>query len=234
MAVPVNVRTLLDRIDQRLATLGLSANAACEAAGLNRDLIRDLRRGRRKSPRVASLKSLADVLQTDVGWLIGDTDVQPLGLPGSSGGTAMPGPMIYPTTMHLPADVPVLGTAAASVAGAFVIDGPIDRVRRPPALAAARSIYALFVVGHSMWPRYRPGDLIFVSPDRHPSSGDDIIIQTKAHDGAPIEAWIKTLVRETSDVLIAKQLNPDASIEFRLNTIVAVHRVLSTRELFAL
>lgn len=61
--------TIIERIDQRLADLQLSARKACELAGLGESYIRDLRRNAAQSPRVEDLGKLAPVLQTNLEWL---------------------------------------------------------------------------------------------------------------------------------------------------------------------
>lgn len=69
--------TIIERIDQRLEALGLSARQACEDADVGESYIRDLRRNENQSPRVDDLKKLAPALKTNVEWLItgnGDPD----------------------------------------------------------------------------------------------------------------------------------------------------------------
>lgn len=83
-----------------------------------------------------------------------------------------------------------------------------------------------------MSPRYRSGDLIFVSPDRPPRAGDDVIIRTQNHDGAAPENWLKELDQATPENIVVRQLSPASKIEFRRATVLAVHRVLTMRELF--
>lgn len=65
---------LVTRLLQRLEVLGISENEACIRAGIGRDTIRDLRRGRRSSLTVKVLQKLAIALDTSVSWLLTGED----------------------------------------------------------------------------------------------------------------------------------------------------------------
>jgi transcriptional regulator with XRE-family HTH domain len=68
------VTILSDRIQERLDALGLSAAGASVQAGLNKDAIRNILRGRSASIRSDSLRALAAVLQCSESWLVGGGD----------------------------------------------------------------------------------------------------------------------------------------------------------------
>jgi phage repressor protein C with HTH and peptisase S24 domain len=131
--------------------------------------------------------------------------------------------------------VPVRGTAAGALAGSMAMSGDaIDWVRRPPGLGHVRDAYALYVIGSSMEDRYRAGDLIFVHPHRPVRPGDIVVVQTQTHDGADIVSWLKEYVLEDAREVVARQYNKLATIRFKKSTVTAIHRVLSTGELFGL
>lgn len=75
------VNTLLrDRIDARLAALGISANKASVRATRKPDLIRDIRSGKTRYPRYDTMKRLALALECSVAYLTGDDEnVSPSG-----------------------------------------------------------------------------------------------------------------------------------------------------------
>lgn len=146
-----------------------------------------------------------------------------------------PAEIDVPPAQTLPNDVPVKGTAAGShLRGAFQLDVDtiIDWVRRPPALSGARGAYALYVEGSSMEPRYMPGDLVFVHPDRPPRQGDTVVVQVQVGPHQPIEATIGTLLRRTEKAVTIEKLNPKAEVALARNTIRAIHKVLTINELF--
>ncbi len=97
---------------------------------------------------------------------------------------------------------------AAARAGAdqemFLGDGPIDWVDCPSWLAATCSdAYAMYVTGDSMVPRFRPRQLLFVSPRRPPSPGDGVIVvrQNQA-------VLIKELVGWTAEGITLREYGP--------------------------
>lgn len=219
--------TLRDRIRERLAALGLSEEAASRKAGRDKTYLRKMFEREDWSPRAESLEGLAGALETSVEWLIrGEATSTPAG-------EARPAPVVMPPRSQMPNDVPVYGTAAAShLNGAFQLEpGIVDYVRRPPALAGASDVYALYVEGSSMEPRYQPGDLVFIHPHRPPRPGDTVIVQMEL---APhqIEASIGFLRRRTASHIVIGKLNPQAEVELKRERVRAIHRVLSVNELF--
>lgn len=67
---------LIDRIDKRLAAVDLSAHEASRRASnsASGDLIRDIRRSKTRAVRMATLISLAEVLECDPEYLTGQQD----------------------------------------------------------------------------------------------------------------------------------------------------------------
>lgn len=135
---------------------------------------------------------------------------------------------------RLPKDVPILGVVAGSLGeGAFVFDsGTVDYAARPPALAQARDVYALYVINESMVPQHPPGQLCFVHPHRAPAPGDSVIIHVQTAENAPHQYYIKRLVRRGVDEVVCLLHNPPAMIRFKTAHVVALHKVLTTNELF--
>lgn len=70
----MNIDILRERVGNRLADLHLNSFEAARRAGLGRDFVNDILNGRKKSVRTEGLRRLADALQCDAGWLIGDSD----------------------------------------------------------------------------------------------------------------------------------------------------------------
>lgn len=128
--------------------------------------------------------------------------------------------------------IPVLGYAAGSMTGFNIIQNDaIDYFRCPPALEDIEGAYAIYVRGVSMEPQFTEGDLCFIHPHRQPVKGDTVIIQQSNKREPPI-AFIKTYLKQTDTHLFASQHNPNAEIQYPLNSIVHVHKVLTLRELY--
>ncbi len=131
-------------------------------------------------------------------------------------------------------DVPVFGTAAGAVEGAFQMndDGsPIDTVRRPDSLIGAKNVYALYVQSDSMIPQYKPGDLIYVHPDRPAQIGDSVVVLVRYADVEDIQVFLKCLARRTARKLVLEQHNPKGTIEIETKYVQAIQRVMTTNEL---
>jgi len=132
-------------------------------------------------------------------------------------------------------NVPILGVVAGShKEGAFQFEAAnvIDYVYCPPALLSARDIYALYVVGDSMEPKFLSGDLIFVHPARPPRVGDTIVVQLARDPTDLIEGVIGVMHKKTEDGIEIKKYNPPAIIKYPSEEIYAIHRVLTNNDLY--
>lgn len=109
------------------------------------------------------------------------------------------------------ADLPIY----ASVRGGAVDDSllvspePIDYVKRPEPLARAKNGYGLYVVGDSMEPAFRQGDLALIHPNVPPTAGDEVVVCSVDVNGDHY-AVIKQLTRVTAEKWHLKQYNPPA------------------------
>ncbi|MDP9195192.1 MAG: hypothetical protein M3O22_00210 [Pseudomonadota bacterium] len=129
-------------------------------------------------------------------------------------------------------DLPVCGTAMGGSEGDFRFNGEIiEYIGRPPGLATVKDAFAVYVVGDSMIPAYRPGDIIYVTPGRAPIQGDDVIIELKGSVGGELGGcFLKQFVRKTDGRVSCKQHNPSKDVHFELGQIKAVHRVMRWKE----
>lgn len=150
-----------------------------------------------------------------------------------------PAPLPAFNPQSLPQNVPVMGVAEGALeGGAFQwTSDVIDYVRRPPALANAKNLYALYVVGESMAPQFSPGDLIFVNPNRPAGNGDAVVVQMSEPEDqdVKIEGMIAVLIGPDKGAVRFLKHNPHGTeIEISRSKIRAIHRVLSNNELYGL
>lgn len=217
------------RIAQRLKALDLSERSASLAAGGNPDVIRNIRLGKSKNPTGRTVSALAEVLKVSEQWLLTGED--------------QPAAETAPTPQRgsAPAEragttIPILGTAAGAVISESFegtsLGEPIGRIQLPPALEGTRGLYAVYVAGESMQPMHSPGDLRIIHPHKPALPGQSVVVQTRAWDADPGQAYIKIYERSTPDKVILRQLNPPATIEIPARHVTALHRVLTTAELF--
>lgn len=211
---------------------GMTQEQVADHFGISRVSVTNWESGQTK-PAADKLSALERLLQVEPGHFSGATSSNK----GRNG--RAPQSEASPADAHLPPrtamanDVPVMGTAAGShTKGAFQFSStPIDYVRRPPALTNAKDIYALYVEGQSMEPEFRPGQLIYVHAHKPPRFGDAVIIQTQVAEGE-FEATIGIYAKKTAEAVFIEKHNPKATIQITRSIVVAVHKVLTTNELF--
>lgn len=148
-------------------------------------------------------------------------------------GEAAPAQVSVPAAANLMRDVEVRGVAVGGNESCFEFNGEVvDRVRRPPGIAGASNVFAIYVVGQSMSPRFEEGELVFVHPGRPATSGCDVIVELHGYDGDPGQCYIKRLVKRTPTRTVLQQFNPARDdIAFDNDNIRAMYRILTASEL---
>ena len=101
-------------------------------------------------------------------------------------------------------------------------DMVVERLPRPASLAADRGAYAVTVVSESMWPRFRPGRRIAVSPSSPVDAGDDVLVILADGQGV----LIGELQRQMAQAIGLRQYNPPDEFELSADYFVGVHKVM--------
>lgn len=224
---------MIDRIDERLAAVGLTDRAASIQATGKADTIRDIRRKGTK-PKQEALAGLAEVLETTTEYLLHGRETGHVVGDRRTGYEPQPDPVPFSKT---PArSLPVFGTVLGSEVSfddtaiethMIELTEEIDWVRRPPILESRRDVYAVYISGHSMEPRFEPGDPVIVDPKRAPKPGDDVIVQLTTDGETVATALIKRLVRQSSNYVELRQYNPPKVFRVDRERVKWLHRVLS-------
>lgn len=129
-------------------------------------------------------------------------------------------------------DVPVYGTVWGGESGDFTMNGETgDFARRPPRYDGRTDIFALYVQGSSMEPRYFAGEMIFVERDRPPQNGDHVVVELLANEDGVCEAYLKVLVARTPTKIRLRQYSPAKEIEIDRRKVGQILRVLSVIDL---
>ncbi|WAC26398.1 S24 family peptidase [Ancylobacter sp. SL191] len=249
---------IFQRIQRRMKQLKLTEYTVKRE--LKTDIVRSIRVGLEKGTQTGvstrTLRKLAPVLRTTPEWLLTGEGEEDTGIsretPTGNGTNGADTPTMpfdpaaassvedadiaAPFVKSFQRNVPVMGTAAGSiirkVEGFSLEPEVVDYVRRPPALADRKDIYALYVSGLSMEPMHTHGDLRFIDPRQRPQIGDSVIVVTRTHDDDPGQAYIKILAKRTPSAVVLKQLNPEAMIEIPEKFILQMHRVMTMNDLF--
>lgn len=114
-------------------------------------------------------------------------------------------------------------------------NGPTEFVRRPPAVAQLRDLFAVRVRGDSMSPWREHGDVVFVAPHRPYQPGDHVIVELQSTEYTPRRGLLKRLMAINSHRVILAQYSPPIDdIEVPRREIRAIYKVLEWREVFPL
>jgi phage repressor protein C with HTH and peptisase S24 domain len=166
----------------------LSFNAWAVRAGVSRSLFNEIQR--HGNPRNDTLDKLLDAI--DVSRVQFDAILAPVRTEVE--GTGLVGTKEVSRAFYgeRKPDLPVLGSAMGSDHGdldehiettELHLGEVIEYLARPSALANDRDSYALRIVGDSMAPRFKPGELVTVSPRAPIGIGDDVIVQLRGQEG---------------------------------------------------
>jgi hypothetical protein len=108
----------------------------------------------------------------------------------------------------------------------------VNFLARPSGVGERKDIYALYVAGFSMQPRYDPGDPLFIDPHQHPAIGDDVIVQLRDESNDRVKcALIKTLVKRSATFIDLQQYNPAKVFRVPMERVMRIHRVFPRNEL---
>jgi transcriptional regulator with XRE-family HTH domain len=110
-------------------------------------------------------------------------------------------------------DLPLYATVEGGEGTVVMSSDPVDEIRRPAPLATVKGAYGVIVVGESMVPVLRPGDVALVNPHLPPRAEDTCIFVCEK-DGEFI-ATIKEYVGQTKDAWRVKRYKPKET-EFAL------------------
>ena len=214
---------------------GVTPNGWAMKAGVSRTVWADMRRHGNPSRRTL------EKLLTAAGSSLAEFEALRIGVPpaAAAGGqlTLGEGRGAAWGPAHLP-PLPLVATAVGGEWGnpgsrielAELCTGEIvDRVARPASLANDQRAYAVTVVGDSMWPRFRPGRRLAVSPKSAIAVGDDVLLKLKggsSRDSAVVAILIKELVRRTASGVELRQFNPDVTFEVPSAEIGAIEKVV--------
>ena len=203
----------------RLKPDELTPNAWAVQAGVSRTVWSDMRRHGNPSRRTLEklLEAAGSSLAEFEALRIGEA---PRPFPPASG----TGAEDARSAGWRPAPLPPIPLLASAAGGEWQDDGRqiewmeldpervIGRVERPSSLTGDSQAYAVTVVGEAMWPRFRPGRKLLVSPAAPVAIGDDVLLRLASpSERGKATAMIKELVRRAPGFVELRQFNPDVT-----------------------
>ncbi len=104
-------------------------------------------------------------------------------------------------------DLPVYAAAMGGDGHQVITFDAIDWVKRPSILDNVKGGYAVYIVGESMIPAFRPGDMALINPHLPPQRDTDVVLfHVPPHDEA--ECIVKRLVGFNDRDWKLEQYNP--------------------------
>ncbi|GJD31443.1 hypothetical protein PMNALOAF_2702 [Methylobacterium adhaesivum] len=211
-----------ERIRERLTKTGLSANDASRKAGLGLSYVNDLLTGKSKRPVPHRLAQLAEVLDCDVGYLLGTLD------------KARPHLKLVQSepeaTSSSTADfaIPIYNAGFPDADGFFKIDenSKVETVFTASRMLGPGVTYGIVVPDDSYAPRYYAGEQIFAHPNRSVSRGGFAVVRMK--DGRATICRVVSLGETT----VISRLADGQTREIPRAEIEGVHRVVGSVENF--
>src|ERR1700693_1937360 len=127
--------------------------------------------------------------------------------------------------------IPVYGHAVGGKDGEFILNGnQVTEVLAPASLSSVPEAYAVYVVGHSMEPRYFAGETVFVNPRLPIGRGAFVVAQIASGEHTVPHAYVKRFVSQDARRLRLEQFNPKKILEFPASRVVSVHRIILSGE----
>lgn len=143
-------------------------------------------------PDIERVAALADLLSTNVDWLLERKGHPPLAAPNVS---TPPTKLIPGKELVGQKDMPVYAAAMGGDGHLIVTFDAIDYFKRPAVLQNVKGGYGILVKGDSMVPAYREGDTALVNPHLPPSRDTDVVLyHNPPKERGEAQAIIKRLV----------------------------------------
>jgi hypothetical protein len=205
----------------------LSPNAWAVKAGVSRTVWADMRRHGNPSRR--TLEKLLHVAGSSLAEFEAlRVESVPRDQSGIAKALGEPGAVQWTPARLSPLPLVTVGLAGEWGGGACGIpllaidcNALIDRLPRPTSLAGDPAAYAVTIVADSMWPRFRPGRRVAVSPSSPVVVGDDVLlILTEGGN-----CLLGELLKRAAQSLELRQFNPDATFRVPIGEVEALHRI---------
>jgi phage repressor protein C with HTH and peptisase S24 domain len=170
----------------------------------------------------------ADAFGVDAAWIYGTTQGNLFKVVKSSLTSVLPNMGQRKDTAPLSARrLNVLGRAAGSPEGELIMSGEaVDTVAGGGRRGALAGAYAVYVIGDSMEPRYRAGELVYVHPNKPYRRGDYVVVQVDVDGEDHPHGFVKQFQTLTPTTLVLKQINPERELEFPREKVLSIHRIV--------
>lgn len=212
-----------DRIKKKRQLIGLTQDELASKIGISRPSVVQWETGK-ASPKGARLNLIADILGCSPDWLLvgGDDEPRP-----ERPQKNLDINNIITDGLVGDKDLPIYSSAQGGKTGMVVSFDAIEVVKRPAPLMGVKGGYGMYVVGDSMEPVYRQGDILLVHPSKPAGKGDDVVIIMTDGNGHH-DAMVKRLVSQNDDWVNMEQFNPASPIKIEKSKVANVHLIVGS------
>ena len=142
---------------------------------------------------------------------------------------AVKAPGEFPEATEQGGSLPILASAQNGLAGGIVLSRTtIERRAMPEPLKGVEGGFGFYMIGNSMDPRFKHGELILVHPAKPAAPGDYVVVTLNPDEAGQSRTLVKELVAQTSGGLNLRQLNPCDSIHIAAEDVLSVQLIVGS------
>lgn len=225
-------KVLIDKIQARLTELGLSYRAASLKGGLHEDAVRNIIRGKSRSPRGDTLQGLAKALDWPIEELLNVVDArrqdeakeEPEEAPGAITWARLASKDGHPSTTA--GSIPVYSTKEIQGGALLLMGYAVENTAPSEPVSAVEGAYAIYAPNDLLAPRCDQGDLLHIHPHRPARPGKLVLVRFKPDREGTTRALLRELVSTGLGTITVRTLNPDKKERIPREQIAAVHLVV--------
>lgn len=220
-------KELKNVVATRLKQIGRNPFEAARKGYLERSFVNDILIGKKISVKGNMLGRLAQALDWSLAELIKTMEDA-----GGSEAAVHEKRHDFEETSAAAAITVIGGQPVGGAAYSAASSEEIGTLKCPPGLAGMTGVYAIYMIGSSMEPRFAEGKPLYVSATRAPAAGDDVVLETVTFPGdAKPRRYVRKLIEITETEWILKMHNPAGEDRLKASTVKFVHRIFPQEEL---
>jgi transcriptional regulator with XRE-family HTH domain len=125
--------------------------------------------------------------------------------------------------------LPITGLPVREDPELVLLDGrAYGQIPAPTQLEAVAGATAVYARGHSMEPRYFPGELVYLHPDKAPNPGDFVFVTFKEPGFAAPVGYIRQYLGQDISHIRLRTLNPRQDHQLPREVLVAIHTIVGS------
>lgn len=125
--------------------------------------------------------------------------------------------------------LPIYASAQDGLDGGIILTyREIERRAMPEPLKGVNNGFGFYIIGDSMYPRFKEGELMLVHPTKPARPGDDVVVVLSDHGDNSYKVIVRELLSRTSQELGLLRFNPRESIHIPIENVLSVYLIVGT------